>query len=270
MNVDAIVSYAKYRNISLRKVQEVFPYVGRPDISRLIQFKGVEWMTTACNMYNLIKRFLKEDMIVGYDYCGYNDRVIEDMRSLYVPGIGSINIYDLDKCPSLTGQMLLLRSSTWDKMWDVMMGRDAMDEYDVFNIIAEMLARERYYPYDVTTMQLKDYNIPHLGAGVSSSPDCNYEKTTMGTVLTPYLTKCCSDRDLNEFRVEFILEVCTEGDNCYFEYGYRESGENSFMIDRNRKSCYMYIHKFDWYVSVDILYETRTRFGETVSGEVVK
>ena len=52
MNVDAIVSYAKYRNISLRKVQEVFPYVGRPDISRLIQFKGVEWMTTACNMYN--------------------------------------------------------------------------------------------------------------------------------------------------------------------------------------------------------------------------
>mgnify|MGYP006990187422 CR=1 FL=1 len=33
--------------------------------------------------------------------------------------------------------------------------------YDVFNIIAEMLARERYYPYDVTTMQLKDYNILH-------------------------------------------------------------------------------------------------------------
>ncbi len=217
-------------------------------------------------MFEYIKIYMNKGVSIFDDPNHDNDVVKDDMQYFYVSGYGTTDISNLlTKKPLLTGRMISLQN--WDFIAADITVYD-IDIYAILNIIAETVARQRENMYDITCMQIEDYETYRFGLERHTYASKNAIAWRPYTYLTekdsddrPYDAQDMLGRWIGE-PTRLVTENKTS-EEVEIGDGYTINCATMHM----ELQSYIYIPKFDYYTVAMDIYTTRTTTGDKIFDE---
>lgn len=192
------------------------------------------------------------------------------MRTMYVEGIGVIDISNIDTTPLLlTGQILSLKG------WDYIAADVAWDNVDVygsFNTIAEVIARYITFPYDITTMQIPQYEILRVGIDFQTSPTMHLVE---GTTVLSRISTCMLYEEANSVNTcttkdpEIHYDIHQLLDFANQTYNYVGLFDIQLVLRTIEDDIWAYNAKNDYYENPRLYYDRRTRTWDVVYGDIL-
>lgn len=285
MKLDNLISYAKEHKLSLDDTLYETPELIYPKGGATEEFGPIERILTAYNIYDAVQRFLQEKLpvIAGSwrdDFMSVDDlnnRVMRDMRHMYSEGIGHVDISSMTERPQLTGSILLLHD--WDSLAEGIYW-DSLEVYSAFNTICEIKARADLLPYDITTMQGRDYDTLRLYTSTQTIPGIFYGELSLEdenplfvwvTHTYPFSMSKFYSATVGKYTETdpYGLHVLSEAYNYTQDIGRLGrccvEGYNS-CLEEGR----FYNEKDDCYVELREIYNSRTRCGYVIYWEILR
>lgn len=265
--MENIDTYTALKQIPLSQVIAGDPSIVLPKYGASVCGTEIDFIFTAFSIYKLVQSFLQRGYPIFqnmgtpelYDIpVSENSRVLYDMKHFYVEGIGSVDISQLETAPLLTGVALCIRD------WSMVVGiPEMMGIHGAFNIIAEVIARQREYPYDITTMQLPEYEHIRMFMHVAITPEHLREyaiDSILHRVSFPASRRHPCEERCNSGISGRECDVFTTS-SCSAFAAYRQGvGLNDQMEERG----VMFWSKGDYYTSVNDLYRIRCTSGNKI------
>lgn len=212
-------------------------------------------------VYKWVQEVRQKNLPVFDQWEKDNDDLEKDMQQIYVSGYGLADISHLNTNPLLTGEILGRKAEAYYAPDGLDDDSDYIDIYDAFNIIAEIIVRQMDTPYDITCMQLFDYEA--IVSGIHQKmeniecdstpnrecmiPDTQYEWHTYWWGVQPKYNRFSAAIKPWLFRVRTPEDMGAD----YF---------NQYIDDTTA----MYIPAKDCYVSIIDIYRSRTRDGQKI------
>lgn len=267
MNYKSIDSFDTFFRMgySLEDIIEEKPSLIFPEEDPLPNFIVTDNIMAACAIYHYVKECLAHNkpVVDDDDDDDTNSHVVDTLSQCYVPGYGEVNISALSTKPLLTGSVLLLPElHVLDDECD---DPQCLEIFTAFEIIAEMVARQAASPYDVTCMQLPEYELLRFGInGTTTRYDSEMDPSWLTTARTICLIRFNPNNTLithcNEgYRYSDHMR-CTGGTlQCLV--GNMSSNSSNHALEFNST---IYSPIKDCYFNLREIYRRRTLNGEIV------
>lgn len=228
---------------------------------------SIDKLIGAFRVYRYLIEFLRNNRKVFI----YDDvNMMEYLSGTYVAGFGTTDISADTPKPMLTGSMLLLEN--WDFIDDELKVTD-LDIPGMIAIIAEVAARHRRYPYDVTCMQTEDYMFlksvldPVIGDSKNMSMYYTEDK---------HINSARDDNPNNHFRWRPVYRKCMKMRGAPdIDHTVFRTGDDGFVGDMDFRELledrvFLYVPGKDYYTTYLSAYEARTIDGDRIYEEELR